>query len=263
MKPLEVAISAVQQAGNILLESWGKLQSLEIKNKDRFDYVTKVDRDSEHLIIDILRENFPYHTIIAEESGKYQQDNLYQWYVDPLDGTTNYIHGFPFCAISIALSYKEEIILGVIYNPISKELFSAEKNRGAFLNNRRIKVSKETELSRCLIATGFPFKNKHLLRPYWQALSSIFLKVSGVRRAGSAALDLAYVASGRCDGFWEIKLSPWDIAAGDILIREAGGKLTDMEGKQNHIATGDIIATNGFIHDHILSIIKSVFKNNP
>jgi len=263
MKPLEVAISAATQAGKILYDSLGRLKSNQVKTKQLFDYVTKVDQDSERVIIDIIRSNFPDHSILAEETGESERKSLYRWIIDPLDGTTNYIHSFPFCAVSIALEFEKEIIMGIIYDPFRDELFRAEKNKGAFLNDNRINVSKENELSGCLIATGFPFKHKNLLASYLQTFSTIFQKVSGIRRAGSAALDLAYVACGRFDGFWEIKLSPWDIAAGDILVREAGGNLTDIIGEQNYIFSGNIVATNGLIHSPILSIIKNVFTKNP
>jgi myo-inositol-1(or 4)-monophosphatase len=263
MNPLDIAITAAKQAGKILVDSLGKLQSTEIKSKRLFDYVTTVDKESEQTIIDIIRSNFPDHFIFAEETGQSGEKSSYRWIIDPLDGTTNYIHGYPFCAISIALEYEEEIILGVIYDPLRNELFIAEKGRGAFLNGRKIEVSKEKEFPNCLIATGFPFKYRDLLELYLQTFSSVFKKVSGVRRAGSAALDLAYVACGRVDGFWEIKLGPWDVAAGDIIVREAGGKVTDILGGKNHITTGNVIATNGLIHEHIFSIVSRVFKENP
>ena len=263
MNPLEVAKLAATQAGKILYDSLGKLNPGQIKNKTLFDYVTDVDQDSERMIIDLIRSHYPEHSIMSEEFGVEELTSQYRWIIDPLDGTTNYIHAFPVCAVSIALEFNEEIILGVIYDPFRDELFSAEKNKGAFLNNNKISVSKEADLSRCLIATGFPFKHKILLKSYWQTFSAIFQKVSGIRRAGSAALDLAYVACGRFDGFWEIKLSPWDVAAGDIIVREAGGKLTDVIGEQNHRSTGNIIAANPLIHETILAAVKSVFTKNP
>ena len=260
MNPIDVALLAAKKAGKIVADSLGKLQSEQIQSKDKFDFVTRVDKESEHAIIEILQTNFPNHSILAEETGASEKNSPYRWFIDPLDGTTNYIHNFPVCAVSIALEYMNEIILGVIYDPFRNELFRAEKNKGAFLNDTKITISKESDLSKCLVATGFPFKAKDKLELYWQTFSAIFQKVSDIRRAGSAALDLAYVACGRFEGFWEIKLSPWDIAAGDIIIREAGGKLTDITGKQNHILTGDVVATNGFIHEPILSIVSNVFK---
>jgi len=262
MSPLEVAITAAKRAGTIIRENSGTLQHDQIQFKKKFDYVTKIDRDSEALIVNLIREHFPQHAILAEETGGLEIKSSYQWIIDPLDGTTNFIHGIPVCAISIALTYLSEIILGVVYDPFRDELFYAEKNKGAFLNNRKISVSKENDFTRCLIATGFPFKDKNLLAPYLEVFSTIFNQVSGIRRMGSAALDLAYVACGRVDGFWEFKLSPWDIAAGALLVREAGGKITDATGDAYYLQTGDVIASNTAIYDLIFQAVQQFFKTN-
>jgi len=259
----ELAIQAATKAGEILREHLGKISSGDVEDKHPFDYVTAVDRASEQLILDMIRQHFPDHEILAEESGKNRQQHNYCWIIDPLDGTTNFIHGIAHSAVSIALQKGDEIVLGVIYDPFRDELFCAAKGTGAFRNGDPIHVSGQDKISDCLIATGFPFKSRHLLAEYWRVLSEIFLPVSGIRRTGSAALDLAYVACGRFDGFWELKLSPWDIAAGSIIVQQAGGKITDAEGKQNHIWTGNVVASNGFIHDFILSKVREVFPANP
>lgn len=263
MTPKELAISIVTQAGKILRENIDKITADSVEDKRPFDYVTEIDKACEKLIINSINEHFPDHEILAEESGKNKNSNNYRWIIDPLDGTTNFIHGNPHCSISIALQKDNEIILGVIYDPYRDELYYAEKGKGAFCNNKIIHVSKQEKISNCLIATGFPFKNRHLLDRYWKVLSEIFMKVSGIRRTGSAALDLAYVACGRFDGFWELKLSPWDVAAGTIIIEEAGGKITDFEGKDNHIWSGDVVASNAIIHDFMMSRVQNVFKSNP
>ncbi len=259
MERLECAIIAAKKAGEILLESIGTIEVNEVESKKTFDYVTRIDRKSEQATIDILQKYFPEYSIYAEESGTQTKSQSVRWIIDPLDGTTNYIHGYPHSAISIALEENGEIVVGVIYDPFRDELFWAEQNKGAFLNDNRILVSQETKMSRCLVATGFPFKDKAILEKYWITFSEIFYKVSDIRRTGAAALDLAYVACGRLDGFWEIILSAWDMAAGEILIREAGGKITDIGGGSKHLRKGNAIASNGKIHDALLSIVSPIF----
>lgn len=263
MTPKELAISIAHQAGEILRKNIGKITADDVEDKHPFDYVTEIDKACEQLIINSIKEHFPDHEILAEESGKNQNTHSYRWIIDPLDGTTNFIHGYPHSSISIALQKEDEMILGVIYDPYRDELYYAEKGSGAYCNQKRIHVSRQANVNNCLIATGFPFKSRHLLDRYWKVLSAIFMDVSGIRRTGSAALDLAYVASGRFDGFWELKLSPWDIAAGAIIIEGAGGKITDFEGEKNHIWSGDVIASNGIIHDFMMSKVQKVFQSNP
>jgi myo-inositol-1(or 4)-monophosphatase len=263
MTPKELAISMAVQAGKIVRENIDKITATDIEDKSPFDYVTEIDKISEQLIISSIKKYFPSHEILAEESGAYKNINTYRWLIDPLDGTTNFIHGNPHCSISIALQKEDQIILGVIYDPFRDELYYAEKGKGAYVNNKRIYVSTQEKLSSCLIATGFPFKCRHLLDQYWLVLSEIFIEVTGIRRTGSAALDLAYVACGRFDGFWELKLSPWDVAAGSIIIEEASGKITDFEGKNNYIWTGNVVASNAIIHDFMMSKIQKVFHSNP
>ncbi|MDZ7345351.1 MAG: inositol monophosphatase, partial [candidate division KSB1 bacterium] len=207
----ETAIAAARAGGKILLDNLGKLAPNEISGKAQFDFVTRVDKESEQCIIGILREAFPEHSFLAEEMHR---DTIggYRWVVDPLDGTTNYIHGVPIFSVSIALEKDGEPILGVVLDPIRDELFYAEKGAGAWLNGRRIQVSSVSNPEFALLATGFPFRVKHLLEVYQRSFNRLFMQVSGIRRAGSAALDLCYVACGRFDGFWELNLKRWDIA---------------------------------------------------
>ncbi|MDZ7263820.1 MAG: inositol monophosphatase [candidate division KSB1 bacterium] len=263
MTPKEVAILAAQTAGKLVRESLGTITPDDIQDKRPFDYVTAVDKACEKLIIDLIRQHYPDHEILAEESGNSSQKNSFRWIIDPLDGTTNFIHHFPHSGVSIALEKEAEVILGVVYDPYRDELFWAEKGGGAYCNGKRIAVSKHARLSHCLIATGFPFKEKQLIDRYWSVLSAIFMAVSGIRRTGSAALDLTYVACGRFDGFFELRLSLWDIAAASIIVREAGGKITDFEGHENRLLSGSIIATNGLIHQFMLAEVQKIFPTNP
>ena len=257
----EVALKAARNAGKILKENIGN--SINIQTKNDFDYVTEIDKKCEEQIINLIKEHFPDHSILAEESGysDKKSDNL--WIIDPLDGTTNFIHNTPHCAVSIAFERKKEIILGVIYDPFRDELFYAEKEKGAYCNNKQIYTSNQHDISHCLVATGFPFRNRDILTKYLNVFAEIFLQVSGIRRTGSAALDLAYVACGRYDGFWELKLCPWDVAAGSIILKEAGGIITDFEKKGDHVRTGNVIASNEHIHDVIYSKIQKIFPENP
>lgn len=256
MQPIELACYAAREAGQILLNSIDQVQSVHITSKKLHDFVTHIDIESEKLIIGLIKKEFPNHSIMAEEAGEFIQQAQYRWIIDPLDGTINYIHQVPTCAISIAFENNAKRILGVIYDPFRDELFSAESGKGAYLNDKPIKVSQSSDLDNCLFATGFPFKHYDLLDLYLKIFSKIFQKVSGIRRCGAAALDLAYVACGRFDGFWEMKLNPWDMAAGEIIVTEAGGKVTDLKGEKNYMNSGNIIATNDYIHTMILNILK-------
>ena len=241
---LSIAIRAAKLAGKLLLDNLGKISKADIGLKQTSDFVTRVDRDSEQIIIRTIGEEFPDHDFLAEESIKQAESDRYRWIIDPLDGTTNYIHQFPVFCISIALEYKKQIIIGVIYDPQKGELFTAEKGKGAFLNKHRISISAVTDLKDSLITTGFPFRKKEIIAEYLKLVSEYFLKVSDLRRAGSAALDLAYLACGRCEGFFEIGLSPWDIAAGALLVEEAAGVVTDFNGGNDYLTTGNIVAGN-------------------
>lgn len=226
---LQTAIAAAQLGGKLLIDSLSSEQRQQIERKQEFDFVTAVDRQSESAIMEFLRRRHPDHGILAEESGG-SQAHEYLWIVDPLDGTQNYIHGFPMFAVSVALQHRGDLLVGAVIDPVRNEVFHAERDRGAFLNGQPMRVSQTRDLSQCLIGTGFPFRAKHLTAPYFKALTALFDKISDFRRAGSAALDLAYIACGRLDGFWEVTLNAWDIAAGTLLIQEAGGKVTDLWG---------------------------------
>lgn len=232
----------------------------QVRRKQQFDFVTEVDHRSEEAIVKLIKARHPDHKILAEESGGQRDESGYLWIVDPLDGTKNYIHGVPMFAVSVALKQDENLLAGAVLDPVRKELFYAEKGKGAFLNSKPITVSKTQDFSQCLLATGFPFRAKHLTDQYFDAFKELFQQVSDFRRAGAAALDLAYIASGRIDGFWEITLNPWDIAAGALLIEEAGGKVSDLWGGSTHLQRGHIVASNGVIHERITKVVGRVFK---
>lgn len=256
---LNTAITAARLAGDLILKNFGRLSTGDIQTKQDFDFVTKVDKQAESIIMQTISDKFPLHVFLAEETLKQEAGDNYRWIIDPLDGTTNYIHSYPMFSVSIALEYKDEIIVGVVLDPLKNELFYAVKGIGSFLNNKQIYVSDTVLLAKSLIATGFPFRKKEMIDLYLDAFRKIFEEVSDIRRAGSAALDLAYIASGRCEGFFELNLSPWDIAAGSLLIKEAGGVITDFGGGENYLATGNIIGGNKHIHTEILKIIKQIF----
>ncbi len=257
---LETAVEAAQQAGKFICANRGALSAGDINLKQAFDFVTRVDTESEQIIINIIRERFPGHHFLAEESLHEIETEDYRWIIDPLDGTTNYIHGFPLSAVSIALQYRKEIIIGVFLDPFREELFTAIKGEGAFLDGKKIAVSTVSAMVNSLIATGFPFKRKALIENYLALFKSIFLQVSDIRRGGAAALDLAYLACGRFDGFFEIGLAPWDCAAGSLLIKEAGGIITNFGGGDGFLATGNIVAGNRCTHPIILEKVKEVFS---
>ena len=257
---LETAIEAARLGGKILMESLSDLETKQVQRKQEFDFVTQVDHRSEEAILQLIRERHPEHSILAEESGGSREEQDYLWIIDPLDGTKNYIHGFPVFAVSVALQFKSELRVGVVFDPVRDELFHAEKDKGAFLNDDPVKVSKTADFSECLLATGFPFRAKHLTEPYLEAFKELFYQASDFRRAGAAAIDLAYVACGRLDGFWELMLNSWDIAAGALLIEEAGGEVTDIWGGDSHLKTGHIVASNGLIHGRITEATSNKFK---
>ena len=250
----KIAIQSALKGGDILRRYRGKVRNIEYKGV--VNLVTKADRLSEDRIIKIIQKNFPEHNILTEESKGYEKKSDYKWIIDPLDGTTNYAHGFPVYCISIALEREGEIILGVVYNPVLKELFVAEKNKGALLNDKRICVSKTRELSKSLLATGFPYDIRESHINNLNHFRNFALTSQAVRRAGSAALDLCYLAKGIFDGFWELKLSPWDTAAGILMVKEAGGKVTNFSGKKFSIYEKDILATNGKIHNQMMEVIR-------
>ena len=252
---LNIAIRAARSAGNVIIRNLGKLDTLAIHTKDRNDFVTEVDRQAEQEIIYILRKAFPAHGILAEESGL-QEGDEYQWIIDPLDGTTNFLHGFPQFAVSIALRHKGRLEQGVVYDPLRQEIFSASRGAGATMNDQRLRVTNRKTLEGSLLGTGFPFKSQQHLEVYLEMFRALFPQTAGIRRAGSAALDLAYVASGRLDGFWEIGLSIWDMAAGVLLIQEAGGLAGDFSGGHDHLESGNIVAGNPKLFAEILKSIR-------
>lgn len=257
---LKTAVSAARLAGDIIIKNLGHLSKEDIQTKKAFDFVTKVDRWSEAVIMQTIREKFPSHLFLSEETLKQEDTGDYRWIIDPLDGTTNYIHSYPMFSVSIALQYKSEVVLGVVFDPVRDELFHAVKGGGSFLNSKKIIVSGVASLDKSLIATGFPFRAKEMIDHYLLAFKEIFREVSDIRRAGSAAIDLAYIAAGRFEGFFELALSPWDVAAGSILITEGGGLITDFGGGSDYLSTGNIVAGNKIIQPEILRIIKQVFS---
>ncbi|MBS3964711.1 MAG: inositol monophosphatase [Methylomonas sp.] len=244
---LNIAIRAARNAGDLIQRSAQNLDKLAIAQKSRNDYASEVDRMAEQEIIKVLRTAFPDHAILAEESGEHK-GNDYVWIIDPLDGTTNYLHGFPHYAVSIALKLKNKLEIGVIYDPHRDELFTAERGGGAMLNNRRIRVSKQNSLRGALIGTGFPFKTMEHIEAYLGMFRSVCGDTAGIRRAGAAALDMAYVACGRLDAYWEIGVKEWDIAAGVLLIQEAGGVATDFSFNDKYLQSGNIIVGNLKMH---------------
>ena len=250
---LAIAVAAARAAGRLQKERL--LCEHSISFKGEVDLVTEVDRRCEELIIGMLKGAFPDHGFLAEEGGGQGGDAPYRWIVDPLDGTTNYAHGFPWFCVSIALEFEGEPVLGVIYGCMLDELFTALKGRGAFLNGTPLRVSARKPLRRCLIATGFPYDRTRDNENNFQHFVDFQLASRAVRRAGSAALDLAYLAAGRLDGYWECKLKPWDMAAGTLLVREAGGTVTNHEGSPHLIYDHRILASNGAIHDEMLRVL--------
>ena len=259
---LETAIRAAKSGADILMESFGKITQKDIREKQLNDFLTYVDEKAEKKIIDVIRQTFPEHGFLAEESGKSDALTEYQWIIDPLDGTKNYISGIPVFAISIALRAKDQIIVGVVHDPVRNEMFYAEKDQGAFLNDQTIRINLTGELEKSLLATGFPFRYKSVLSNYMDCFEDIFRHSSGARRMGAAALDLAYVACGRFEGFWELGLKPWDVAAGSLIITEAGGYISDFWDKSDYLFNSYVTATNGKIHAELLNIIKKHFPVN-
>ena len=248
---LNIAVRAARRAGNVINRASRNLDAVAFKEKAVNDFVSEVDREAEQAVIRTLREAYPGHSILAEESGA-SGTSEYQWIVDPLDGTANFMHGFPQYCVAIALRHRGIVTQAVVYDPSRNDLFTATRGRGAFLNDQRMRVSKRIHLNSSLIGTGFPFRQLEHLDVYLAILRDMMNRAAGVRRAGSAALDLAYVAAGRLDGFWEFGLSPWDMAAGALLITEAGGLVGDLAGENRYLETGNIIAGNPHIFVELL-----------
>ena len=253
---LNIAVRAARRAGSIINRAALDGSPLEVKAKRANDFVTKVDRAAEEAIIDTVRRAYPEHGFLAEESGQSEGAAEYRWIVDPLDGTTNFIHGFPQYCVSIAVEHRGALTHAVVYDPVKNELFTASKGRGAFLNDRRIRVSKCLRLADALVGTGFPFREGARIDLYSNQLKKIMLKSAGVRRAGAAALDLAYVACGRLDAFWELGLSPWDMAAGALMIQEAGGLVGDLLGEDRFMESGEIACATPKIYPTLLEALR-------
>lgn len=251
-----VAFRAALEAGGLIKERMGQIASIDYKSA--FNLVTDVDQASEKLILGILATEFPDDAILAEESGIHEGKPERRWLIDPLDGTTNYAHSYPFFCVVIGLEERGEMVLGVIYDPVKDELFYAEKGSGAFLNDERIKVSNVDDVTKSLLTTGFPPDTRATEFNNMLEFTTLTNLSHGVRRDGSAALDLSYVACGRIDGFWEMKLAPWDVGAGSLIVQEAGGRVTNLEGGKHEVDKGFILATNGLIHDGVLKVLADV-----
>ncbi|BBO20784.1 inositol monophosphatase [Candidatus Desulfobacillus denitrificans] len=258
---LNIAVKAARRAGGIINRASRDVEQIKVSAKRDKDFVTEVDKAAEEAIIGVLHEAYPDHAILAEESGA-SGDSDFVWIIDPLDGTTNFIHGFPQYCISIAQTQKGVLQHAVIYDPNRNELFTASKGAGAYLNERRIRVSKRAKMNEALIGTGFPFRYFEHVDAYLGIFRDMMHKTAGVRRPGAAALDLAWVAAGRIDGFWELGLSPWDMAAGALLITEAGGLVGDLAGEQNYLETGNIVGGNPKVFAQLLQIIAPHLNAN-
>ncbi|MBD3224734.1 MAG: inositol monophosphatase [Caldithrix sp.] len=256
---IETAQKAALAAGEILLQHFRRIPESAIREKQKNDLISFVDEQAEQQIISAIHRDYPQHTILAEESGHKQTDSAYQWIIDPLDGTKNYLAGIPVFAVSIAVQKNHELQAGVIYDPLRNELFRAEKGGGAYVNDQPIGVSATGQLQNSFLATGFPFKAKHLLSDYLKAFEDIFRTAVGMRRMGAAAIDLAYVACGRFDGFWELGLSPWDMAAGALIIREAGGHVSDFWNGEGFMDNSYVIASNQLIHGELSDRLQQHF----
>ena len=251
---LNTAIKAARRAGKVIMRHHDRLDRLSVESKGHNDYVSEIDRMAEAEIIDVLRSAYPDHAVLAEESGR-TTGNDYLWIIDPLDGTTNYLHGYPQFAVSIALHYQNKPSQAVVFDPLHNELFTASRGGGAQLNDRRIRVSKLSTLETSLLGTGFPFREMRHLDDYLAIFKALLPETAGIRRAGSAALDLAYVAAGRLDGFWEYGLQPWDMAAGALLIQEAGGLVTDFAGSPDFMQNGNVVGGNLKLVKALLQVI--------
>lgn len=256
-KLLNAAWRAAHSAGEIVRNKWQQPRSIDYKGP--IDLVTSVDREAERSIVEVLRQDFPEHAILAEEETEITGDaNDYRWIIDPLDGTTNFAHSYPQVSISLALEFRSEIILGLVYDPLRRECFRAVKGQGATLNGASIRISAVAELDKALLGTGFPYDRRENADFYLTFFRAFLTRCQGIRRTGSAALDLCYVASGRLDGFWELKLKPWDIAAGALIVAEAGGSLSDFSGKDFSIWGNETLASNGIIHSEMMQVLDAV-----
>jgi myo-inositol-1(or 4)-monophosphatase len=255
---LTIAVKAARRAGNLINRGAREIDLLTVTSKGPKDFVSEVDREAERAIVETLLASFPDHAILAEEGtakgANVDAENV--WIVDPLDGTTNFLHGFPQYCVSIALSQRGQITQGVVYDPVRNDLFTATRGRGAFLNDRRIRVSRRQNLRDCLIGTGFPFRDGSYLDTYLKMMKTMIEHTAGLRRPGAAALDLAYVAAGFYDGFWEVGLNPWDVAAGSLLIQEAGGLIGDLNGDGGFLHNGQVIAATPKVYAQMVNALS-------
>jgi myo-inositol-1(or 4)-monophosphatase len=254
---VQTAADIAREAGSVIMRFAERRIGFELKGEH--DLVTEADHLSEKLILERLRTHFPSHSIVAEEGGAHEGSSAFRWYVDPLDGTTNFAHGFPVYNVTLALEQGDEIIAGVVFDPTRDEMFAAERGGGAFLNNRRIQVSKCANLRETLVATGFPSHRRHQnvnVHFFYQ----LAMETHGVRRAGAAAIDLAYVSCGRVDVFWEFNLNPWDMAAGMLLVQEAGGRVSDMQAAPATVRSPHLLADNGAIHEQVVDLFQRIFQ---
>jgi len=256
---LNTAVKAARKAGNIISRASRDVDLLKVESKRQNDFVTEVDRAAEAAIIAVLNEAYPNHSILAEESGASRgSQGEFVWIIDPLDGTTNFIHGVPQFAVSIGLRHKGVMTQGVVFDPVKNELFTATRGAGAYLNDKRMRVGKRDRINDALIGTGFPFSKIDLLERYIEMFRKVTLNCAGIRRPGAAALDLAYVAAGRFDGFWEMGLAPWDMAAGALLVQEAGGLVGGFGGDGDYLESGEIVAGSPKVFAQLLALVASV-----
>ncbi len=259
---LETAIHAARQAGKVL--SHYARTGFRVENKSAIDLVTEADHAAEQCVIDVILASYPDHAFLAEERGRIGQgQSPYVWIIDPLDGTTNFAHGFPTYCVSIGLEYKEQCVLGVVYDPTRDELFSATRGGGAQVNDQPLHVSQTAQLDQALLVTGFAYDIRETPNNNLDHFARFALRVQGLRRTGSAALDLCYVAAGRFDGFWEVKLNPWDMAAGVVILREAGGKATNFCGRSHSLYGQELVASNGHLHESMISAIRESLDSRP
>lgn len=253
---LNIAVRAARSAGSIIGRGFENIDDLQVEQKGTNDFVTKVDKEAEQAIISKIQQSYPDHSFVGEEGANIQGNPDFKWVIDPLDGTTNFIKGIPHFAVSIALLYKGRLDQAVVFDPIRNELFTASKGASAQLNGHRIRVGSARELSNTVVATAFPFKQREQLDNYMQSFSKIFAQVGDIRRSGSAALDLAYVAAGRYDAYWERGIKPWDIAAGELLVRESGGLSTNFAGDNDPMHSGEIVAANPRLVPQLVRFLK-------
>ncbi len=259
---LNIAVRAARAAGNVIARHTDRLDTLTVSSKQRNDFVSEVDRLAEQAVIDIVRKAYPDHGFLGEETGRHGGGE-FVWIVDPLDGTTNFLHGFPAFAVSIGIRHKGRIEHGVVYDPLRQELFTASRGEGATLDGKRIRVTACKGLEGALVGTGFPYLGHQDVDAFIAALKSVMVKTAGVRRAGAASLDLAWVAAGRLDGFWEFGLKPWDMAAGTLLIQEAGGIVGDADGGTGYMDSGDIVAGGRKVFAALVRELKAARRPHP